>query len=202
MQYKNSPLNKFNTAYKSFSDLYAIYIFLKENHLDEMADDIVRHMVVSLVSAIDTYIHEVVVNSILYEITANSGIFDISKSYIPAHTLTAFIQGNSSLLEYHVRQYFSQYSFQSPDSIAGALSKIGILKIWTKVSDATNKDTATIKQCFKFLTDRRNAIAHESDLNEFGNKRDIAFCDFEELFNDAKDYIITLDSIYKGLFPA
>jgi len=167
-------MQKFTLNLQSVKDLGQIYILVSTNFplIEEKVDDILRAKVVLLISAFDTFIHDVV----------KIGKGEIFAGRRPSHSkyndfkfsLSALNNINSSSSQSEKINYFeselekinSNDSFQSPKSIEYALGLIDVKNVWTLVSPLMGNVSANdIKNRLSLIVQRRNKIAHESDHN-------------------------------------
>lgn len=64
-----------------------------------------------------------------------------------------------------IRERHSWQSFQDPDKLADAIRLVSDVKLWTLFGTELGLQPADIKTRLKLIVDRRNKIAHESDLD-------------------------------------
>ena len=95
-----------------------------------------------LVSAIDTFVHELIINAILFEIAEEKSVFDLKKISIPIETLKAPSDEQRTIaIANSLRKQYGKESFQSSVKIESALAAIGITKIWKSLSAPMNMST-------------------------------------------------------------
>lgn len=196
-------MQKFTLNLQSVKDLGQIYVLVSTNFplIEEKADDILRAKIVLMVSAFDTFIHDVV----------KIGMGEIFVGIRPFHSkyndfkfsLSALNNINSSIIQSEKISYFeselekinSNDSFQSPKSIEYALGLINIKNIWTLVSPSMGNISAVdIKNRLSLIVQRRNKIAHESDHNPVtGDKYPIQKSDVD---ND----IVFIENLCKAIY--
>jgi hypothetical protein len=169
-------MNRVVTQYidnsKSIKELGSLYDLIVEKFplLQMQAEEILRAQFVLIVSALDTYIHDVVRIGML-EIYQNNRTssktdnFPIEFSILRQIEQTTNQQNKLALLEKSIQNKNSKESYQSPKSIEYALGLVNINNVWTKVSTAINLPAEDIKNQLALIIDRRNKIAHESDRN-------------------------------------
>ena len=196
-------MQKFTLNLQSVKDLGQIYVLVSTNFptIEENADDILRAKIVLMVSAFDTFIHDVV----------KIGMGEIFAGTRPSHSkyndfkfsLSALNNINSSIIQSEKISYFeselekinSNDSFQSPKSIEYALGLIDIKNVWTLVSPLMGNISAMdIKNRLSLIVQRRNKIAHESDHNPVtGDKYPIQKSDVD---ND----VVFIENLCKAIF--
>lgn len=132
------------------------------------SSDILRSQIVLSVSALDHYIHEVVVEGMLevylgrkpatnaylrYQVSANSLM------------LASTTANMSAIFEEEIRQKHGFLSFQQPDKIADAIRLFSGCKLWEEVGAIMGLSASDVKTKIKLIVDRRNKIAHEADID-------------------------------------
>ncbi len=194
----NRAIKQFETNLASVKQLGIVYSAFKDKvtqviHLDEL----LRAELVLAVGAFDCYIHDlvrigmgVVFKSGQKESNAylNFGVsLKFVKELIPANSESDRL----TLFEQEIRRLHGFKTFQTAKNISQALSFIGIKTLWDKVGNILGMNSADVKTGLNLIIDRRNRIAHESDVDPtlgIGNKYPIDF----PLVNDAIGF---LDSI-------
>lgn len=143
------------------------------------ASQLLRSQFVLLVSALDTYIHDIVRIGILQEYqgirTVSRGLSKLSLTYNDLSELESQPpMMKTPTMEQIIRRINSVDSFQSSKSIEYAMGLIGITGIWSKLSSSLAINAEDIKTKLDLIVRRRNQIAHESDYNpSTGHQRDI-----------------------------
>lgn len=67
-----------------------------------------------------------------------------------------------------IKKVNSKDSYQSPKSVEYALGLIGVTNIWSKVAPGMRMSAQDVRLELGNIVNRRNKIAHESDLNPLG----------------------------------
>lgn len=130
------------------------------------ASDLLRAQFVLAVSALDTYVHEVV-------LIGMRQIHLGARPSTPAYrnfrvSLEAFARAapaSSAWLEHEIRSQHSWKSFQSPEKVTEALRLITPNPIWAPLAEALRRDEQSLKRELTLIVDRRNKIAHEADAD-------------------------------------
>lgn len=131
-------------------------------------DELLRASLVSGVSALDHYIHELV-RVLMIETalgkrpqTPAFGRFSTTVSL----TMRA-AQGTrpEQWMDEAVRQQHSYQTFQQPARIADAVRLVWSGKLWETVASQLGKSSSTIVEELKLVVLRRNCIVHEADRN-------------------------------------
>jgi hypothetical protein len=140
------------------------------NNTQEDYSDILRAALVLLVSALDTFVHNIIrlgMVEILKGERAQAD--DYHKTKISLGIIN--FDPNYEWFESHIRREHASISYQSPKQISDAIRYISKLDLWKEIGNILEKDQEILKRELKEIVDRRNQIAHESDLNDFGQKR-------------------------------
>ncbi|UUE20442.1 hypothetical protein [Microbacterium sp. J1-1] len=131
------------------------------------ADDVYRAALVQAVSALDHYFHGVVIDRAVGMIcgrisTTGSESMKVGLSFESVreivHALTPVDQEIAA--RKHAASRLARETLQSPDSIASALSFVGVPGIWPL---AFNKSAGAWKATLGTIVTRRNRIVHQSD---------------------------------------
>lgn len=142
--------------------------------LTNQLDEILRAQIVLSVSAFDTFIHDCVRIGIVRQFTTAGVLSNSLKSYsIPFEdfqTINALptINDKTLYLDGVIKKVNSKISYQRPASIENAMSLLGVGNIWSKVSMGMKMPASDIKAELSNIVNRRNMIAHESDLDALG----------------------------------
>lgn len=164
----NDSIDRFDKNIIRAQNLHNIYNFLS-SHMTDIIDpsDVLRMELAHIMSALDTYIHEVVETGIVECFLGNRSK---SVQYNALQIPTAFIHdyyssGNISSIQGYIHQKNSALSFQHPDKIAEALRLIHPNNIWEEIQVKHSKQASMIKTELKAIYHRRNQIVHESDID-------------------------------------
>lgn len=145
--------------------------------------DLYRSQIVSTISSLDHFIHEFVHEEM---IEIHNGRRIVTPAFnrfpIPISILQAS-NPNDTIISSHIRQKHSWLSFQDPDKIAEAIRLISKKKIWEETAPTFSLSVADLKAKLRLIVDRRNKIAHESDMDPSypGNKWPISSTDVREV---------------------
>ncbi len=128
--------------------------------------DLLRFALVSSVSALDHYVHEVV-RELMVETamglrapTDAFGRFNISTE---AALRAASGDPPTTWMDEEIRRQHGHLSFQHPDKIADAIRLIWDQALWNTIAPSLGKTPADLKQELLLVVTRRNQIAHEAD---------------------------------------
>ncbi|MDE2166564.1 MAG: hypothetical protein KGJ66_09540 [Alphaproteobacteria bacterium] len=130
--------------------------------------DILRAQLVFAVSALDQFVHELI----------RLGMIEIAKGNRPKTrrynrfpmaivTIESVLQGlpAETLISDAVRMRHSWLSFQDPSRIAEAVKLISSTVLWDAVGRELGMTGESVQTRLKLITDRRNKIAHEADVD-------------------------------------
>lgn len=134
--------------------------------------DILRSQIVLAVSALDCYVHDLCENAMLHifenkDFSDNNSFKNFSITMETLHLIansTSQIEREFFLLK-EIKKNNSYKSFQEPKKISEALSNIGIKSAWVKIGKEIGRESTDIQNQLSLIIDRRNKIAHESDIN-------------------------------------
>ena len=175
-----TPLQHFDAVWSRCDQLSTLHAYLERNVAGVLQPgELLRSEWVARVSALDLYVHELVAQSML-------DIFEGRRPTCPAYlrfrlsTDTVHrIQRASSAsdaraaFDLDVRNHLSQITYQFPDDIAEGVRLCSSIELWNEValalgaSPATKtKDAKDLKTRLSLVVRRRNAIAHEGDLQQ------------------------------------
>jgi hypothetical protein len=130
--------------------------------------DILRAALVSGVSALDHFVHELVRIGML---EVHRGKRSATNAYLafplPLAATTAAIADtkNDDWLDQAVRDAHGWLTFQHPDKIADAVRLMSGVKLWEAVGAELGMPARTVKTRLSAIVDRRNKIAHEADMD-------------------------------------
>jgi len=166
--------------------LVKLYEDNSTNNTQEDYSDILRAALVLLVSALDTFIHNIVRLGMV-EILKGERIKPDDYKKIKISLGIINFEPNYEWFESHIRREHASISYQSPKQISDAIRHISKLDLWKEIGNILEKDQKILIKELKEIVDRRNQIAHESDLDEFGQKRAIG----------KEDFLVNIDFIEK-----
>lgn len=182
--------NEFKCTISQIRQTNDVYKYLKGvvKLQDAEINDILRSQIVNVISALDRYLHEKVRKGICDMFLGNRAITNKFKSFSVSSDTVLRIWGDTSLtvidreilINEVVIQSLKTLSFQKAINIKDALSylwdephKMTIIAKKMEVSGGTdNEKQRYLTQKLDLLVERRNQIAHESDIY-YGGKRDI-----------------------------
>jgi hypothetical protein len=150
------------------SILTSIYDYLRPNVAAFDISELLRSEYVLCISALDRYVHhrvrEGLVNA-FHDITMDPGNTRISLKIVRLLLNENDLIERERILDAELQNILSRDSYQSPTSIESAFCLINVNKIWSKISPGFGKPADDIKNELALIINRRNKIAHESDVN-------------------------------------
>ena len=137
--------------------------------------DLLRAELVLAVSALDQYIHELVRLGML---EINQGARQETPAFtrfsIPLRTVGQWLldPDDEQWFDSEIRSQLGRRSFQQPDRIAEAVRLFSGDTLWVSVGRNLGLPEQDVRTRLQLIVDRRNKIAHESDLNpaSFGDR--------------------------------
>lgn len=152
----DNPIRRYELNLQSARDLETIYVALSAMTTSAVPkDELLRAELVSIVSALDTYVHDIVREGLLC--SYRKGIHNTYIGWFAGkHTITSLAGFESKLREMH-----GYKTFQAPQRIADAVGMLGISDVWSRAAGIASDDETALA----LIVDRRNKIAHESDIN-------------------------------------
>lgn len=134
-------------------------------------DELLRAELVLAVSAIDCYIHDVVRIGMTRCFSAVGGEpnaylnFGVSLGLAKRIVAEASEPVRLALVEEEIRRLHGFRTFQNAENISQALALIGVKSIWDKVGISLSISSSDVRTRLDIIVDRRNRIAHESDID-------------------------------------
>ena len=171
-----SALDQFQANIARVRNLGGVYRALEDQTTSAVdLSDLLRAELVLAVSALDQFIHELVRLGML---EINRGSRQETPAYtrfsIPLSTVGQWLlnPGDEQWLDNEIRSQLSRRSFQQPDRIAEAVRHFSGEVLWASVGRNLGLPEQDLRTQLQLIVDRRNKIAHESDLNpaSFGDR--------------------------------
>ncbi|CAM5681047.1 hypothetical protein MAUB1S_01460 [Mycolicibacterium aubagnense] len=160
------------------------------------AADMYRAALVQAVAALDSYVHDVVLD---YSVEIVKGVRGPgSPTRVGLHVSAVGLltcAANPVELELRAREAInerlSQETYQKPDDVAKAFAMVGIPGLWQGVF---GNAAGAIKRNLNLVVGRRNRIVHRCDLDPAGTGLVLPLSDV-----DALDAISTVDTAVAGI---
>jgi len=206
-----TPKEYFNTVWDRCAHIASLASYVESEMTKAIkTEDLLRSEFVSKVSALDLYVHELVVQKMVAnfrmagQLTDSARKFQISLSTAHQMIMSNGIGESCDFLEIEIRERHAHLSFQHPDKIAEAIRLISNCDLWAEVSLKTGANEKTKKEKSKqirtaltAIINRRNKIVHEGDLNNDTPRRplDIDRKHVEEASALLKEIVTAIDLI-------
>jgi len=175
-----TPLAHFEAVCSRCSQLQTLQAYIERNVTGILQpDELLRAEWVARVSALDLYIHELVAQRML---DIFEGRRTSSAAYLRFHVSTETLNrirvaptpsDASAAFDLFVRSHLGRITFQFPEDIADGVRLCSTIELWNEVAlflgatQATKAEEAkNLKRQLSLLIGRRNAIAHEGDLQQ------------------------------------
>jgi hypothetical protein len=173
-----TPIAHFETVWDRCAQLSALHAYLAKNVSSILPlDELLRAEWVARVSALDTYIHELVAQLMLATFEGRRPAspsylkFQISNDTLYRIRAATTLSEASAGFDLEVRNQLSCLTFQDPDKIAGGVRLCSPIELWNEVAlklGATHamkvEKAKSLKQALSLVVRRRNQIAHEGDV--------------------------------------
>lgn len=200
------PIEQFKlhiSEIKKMRDLYKYNLHILSPGID--IDGVLRSEIVFIVSALDQYIHQVILDRMVDIILNNrSNPSSFCKLLLGLDSLnnilstlnTGSITDVVPFIEQDIKIKLSWRSFQQPDKINEALKMINDKNIWKEVSTLYGMTVNDIKERLSVIVKRRDCIAHEADFDPVNNcQYPISPSVTKEAVNFIIDIVFIMDSI-------
>lgn len=174
----DKALKIFHENIKSAKDQSVLYSILMEKVSSNLPiEDLLRFQVIHSVSAFDKLIHDIITIGMVEIFTEKrrptpkykSEVITIDFHFSLVH---ASIPPAEVLFEQQVIKKLGYQSFQEPTKISDGLALIWDEPYkWKRISSLVGDTSDNVKTTMKLISDRRNAIAHEADMDPLTNNR-------------------------------
>ncbi len=173
-----TPLLHFEAVWARCAELSAIHAYLAKNVAPVLhPDELLRAEWVARVSALDLYVHELVAQYMveIFEGRRPASLaylrFQISNDTLSRIRSAASPSDATAAFDLYVREQLTYSAFQDPDKIADGVRLCSSVELWNEVAVKLGATQATktgiaknLKKDLSLIVRRRNAIAHEGDL--------------------------------------
>ncbi|WP_143071548.1 HEPN domain-containing protein [Tranquillimonas rosea] len=132
--------------------------------------DILRAQVVNIISALDTYVHNIVqlgvMNAFHGKSAATSALLNEKISVRDFLFVAGQVDSAEQVFSDFIKNKTGYQSFQSPDSISAALALVSAApNKWKLIADEISLSRDTAISQLNLIVQRRNGIAHECDID-------------------------------------
>ena len=179
---------------------------------EEDLSELLRAALVTSVSSLDRYIHELVISKIMTELNKNhddisSELKKMEISLLGAVEAVKHARKTSektrpmTRIKGILQDKLFRYTYQQPKEIEQALNMVGIKSIWSECSAKMGCKAEDIKKRLSAIINRRNQIVHEGDLIKFrrGGKPTLNTIRLKQTRDDVewlKNLVITIDTLW------
>ncbi|MEW6348801.1 MAG: HEPN domain-containing protein [Thermodesulfobacteriota bacterium] len=168
----HETIRQFETNLQRARQLGFIYQALREQVAPAVElDELLRGELVLSVSAVDCYVHDVVRRGMMTVFRLGRGEpneylnFQVSLGFVKRLLVADEDHERLACFEEEVRRLQVYRTFQSADNISQALSLIGVQAVWELVAQRLGTAPSDVKTRLNLVVERRNRIAHESDID-------------------------------------
>ncbi|MCL4203557.1 MAG: hypothetical protein KJ000_13725 [Pirellulaceae bacterium] len=164
-------IQQFELNLQSARQLGVVYLAFADKVTEAISlDELLRAELVLAVSALDCYVHDVVRIGMARLFSGTGGAPNAYLNCLVSlgftkRLATAVESDRGSLVEEEIRRLHGFRTFQSADNISQALALIGLQGMWDKVGTELSMQAGDIRRKLDIVVDRRNRIAHESDID-------------------------------------
>lgn len=163
----SESLDRFRANLDRISAVTGIAEYLSKSTTIDVSD-LYRAIIVLAVSALDSFVHELVIEKLPRCATDSSRQTEAYLRFPIPLRWVELARSNPRDLSWiigAIQESHSYLSFQHPDKVADAFRLVSDKQLWNEVAVRIGKDAQTVKQTLKLIVDRRNKIAHEADTN-------------------------------------
>jgi hypothetical protein len=168
----NKALLQFESNLRSARQLGVIYLAFADRVTGAInLDELLRAELVLAVSALDCYIHDILRIGMTRGFSASGGEpnaymnFSVSLGFAKRLAASTTEPERALLVEEEIRRLHAFRTFQNADSISQALALIGMKGLWDTVGATLSMSSSEVRTRLDIVVDRRNRIAHESDID-------------------------------------
>lgn len=184
----------------------------------EYLSELLRSSLVSVISALDMYLHDIVVTHSWSLLSQKEELIpsELKRINLPiVDTKRAIARARKEINSrpgYLVKQAIQaqlhkKYTFQSPDNVNTACRMLGVKDLWNKVAAKMNGNhqAKDITEKLWKISRRRNQIVHEADLiltvkHKRISIRKLTYKETREWVYWIKDLVLAIDEVIKESF--
>lgn len=200
-------IEQFSENIKSAKDLCAVYNLINDGDVSMDVTEVLRAAIVMGVSALDCFIHNLIVGEIV-DVYAGESSNEFNQNLLkPSENifeLLSILSKDKTVqlqrVEKKLHRVLEKKTFQDPAVIADNMKKIGINDLWSRVvgKENINYSVQDIKDKLELIVNRRNVIAHEADIdrttrdkNEISDIETLDYINFIELLCNTMYEVVT-----------
>jgi hypothetical protein len=166
-------INQFRENIRYVRNLRGVYTAVRSMTTTALdLSDILRSQIVMGVSAMDCYVHAVARIG-MSEIFSGGRVATnaYQKFSVSLRCATDLPVSGASALESEIRRLHGFLSFQDPGKISEAIRLVSPVELWKGVATALGETPDDVRESINLIVQRRNKIAHESDINHVDGSR-------------------------------
>lgn len=187
-------INTFTTTLNSIESKFSIVETLESLDYEEAKDDILRSQIVSIMSSLDFYMHEIVKYGIMEIFKGNRPRTNSYKNFIVSMPFVEeAIKNTESVdwLENWIVLKDKQNTYMASKKIQDCLSLISTKKIFKDVACKMGIESQELKEKIDYIYERRNHIAHQADRDaRTGDLQEINKHFVEQSISTIKEFIV------------
>lgn len=175
-----TPIAQFDLIWRRCAVVSGLYTYLERNVAGILQpEELLRAEWVARVSALDLYVHEVVAQSMVAIFEGRRPItpaylkFQVSNEAVDRIRAASTRTEASAAFDLYVRTQLNRITYQFPDDISDGIRLCSAVELWNEIALALgattstkNESAKTHKRQLSLIVRRRNAIAHEGDLQQ------------------------------------
>ncbi|MGW4577196.1 hypothetical protein ACWELP_00745 [Rhodococcus aetherivorans] len=160
------------------------------------ASDMYRGALVQGVAALDSYVHDVVLDYAVAIVLGTRAAGSVSRLGLHFGAVSDLVTAPSAVdremrAREAINERLSTETFQKPDDIGKAFAMVGVNKLWASVFGPTAGDVTT---ALRLVVARRNGIVHRCDVDPSGFGAVLSLSD-----TDALEAISTVERVVHGI---
>jgi hypothetical protein len=206
-----TPKAQFDSVWGRCAILSGLFTYLERNVAGVLQpEELLRAEWVVRVSALDLYIHEVIAQSMVAIFegrrpkTPAYSKFPISNEALDRIRAASTPTEASAAFDLYVRTQLGRITYQFPDDIAEGIRLCSAVELWNEIALALGATASTKNELAKhhkrqlsLIVRRRNAIAHEGDLQRtpLRDPWPIKRADLTDVSNFIESIVVAMDAI-------
>ncbi len=176
--------------------------------------ELLRAAVVSIISALDRYMHDLIVETCWSLLSGKEDdipkkLKDFKIPVLSVKKALEHLKKDTSSRPGHIIKKEIQavlhrdFTFQTISTIEDGVKMLGIKDFWRKIANELNSTPEDLQKKLRIIADRRNQIVHEADIILKTKAKEITIRKIS--FSDASDYVAWIkkfvDAIHKTCPP-
>lgn len=206
-----TPIAQFDSVWGRCAVLSGLYTYLERNVAGvRQPEELLRAEWVARVSALDLYVHEVIAQAMVatFEgrrpITSAYSKFQVSNDALDRICAASTSIEASAAFDLYVRTQLARITYQFPDDISDGIRLCSAVELWNEIAIVLGATASTKNELAKnhkrqlsLIVRRRNAIAHEGDLQQtpLRDPWPIKQADLTEVSNFIESVVRAIDTV-------